>query len=129
MSGDRIMAVRMSAYHIPQPIESLQGDSMLRVVAENQNEAPDAFRPWYRLTGLYEGRLGYEGMDTAAGNPMASSQGPIQHSMDDNPSWCNCNALPFSMPAPASLFRAVNDALDVSYASYADSERCKPPLP
>jgi hypothetical protein len=55
----------------------------------------------------------------------ASSQGPIQHSMDDIPSWCNCNALPSSMPAPALLIRAVSDALDVSNASYAESERCR----
>ena len=91
---------------------------MLRVVAENQNEVPDAFRPWHVLTVLWGG------LDTAAGNPMASSQGPTKYSMDDIPSWCNCNAQPISVPAHASLVAAVGDALDASNICHVGSECC-----
>ena len=102
-----------------------RGGSILRVIAENQKEAPDEFRPWNVTTGLFGGRLGNNGLDTAVERPMVSHQSPTQHSTDEIPSWCNCNALPFSVPAPASLVSVVSDALDVSNSNYAESERCK----
>jgi hypothetical protein len=43
---------------------------MLQVIAENQSEAPDAFRSWHVVAGLYGDRLGNEGLGTAAGNPV-----------------------------------------------------------
>ena len=95
---------------------------MLRVTAENQNEAPDAFRPWHVVTGVYGGRLGNDGLGTAAENPGDSPPSPVQRSTEENFAWCNCNAPPFSVPAPASLVAAVSDALEANNNTYVESK-------
>ncbi len=51
---------------------------MLRVIAENQSEAPDAFRPWHVVAGLYGGRLSNEGLGTAAGDPEDPPHNPVK---------------------------------------------------
>ena len=105
----------------PSHLNLSRGSSMLRVSAENQSEAPDAFLPWHVVAGPYGGRLGNDELGIEAGNPVDPPHNPIKISAEEISTWCN--TPPFSEPAPASLVAAVGDALDENNNNHVESQR------
>ncbi len=49
---------------------------MLRVTAENQSKAPEAFQSWYEVAGTYGGQLGSTGLGDTAGVNLAGTAWP-----------------------------------------------------